>query len=137
MAVNPATGDVWLQENGDDSFSEINRIEPGLNGGWVQIAGPVARIAQFKEIETTFGGQNLRQLRWPPTNIADTPDEALSRLFMLSGPGTAIPNSAGNGRWLRAASASSSELLSMPIEPNHLIHVMPWTLTKLGEGRTA
>ncbi len=85
MAVNPATGDVWLQENGDDSFSEINRIEPGLNGGWVQIAGPVARIAQFKEIETTFGGQNLQQLRWPPTNIADTPDEALSRLFMLPG----------------------------------------------------
>ena len=85
MAVNPATGDVWLQENGDDSFSEINRIEPGLNGGWVQIAGPIARIAQFKEIETTFGGQNLQQLRWPPTNIAETPDEALSRLFMLPG----------------------------------------------------
>jgi glucose/arabinose dehydrogenase len=85
MAVNPATGDVWLQENGDDTFSEINRIEPGLNGGWVQIAGPVARITQFKEIETTFGGQNLQQLRWPPTNIADTPDEALSRLFMLPG----------------------------------------------------
>ena len=85
MAVNPASGDVWLQENGDDTFSEINRIEPGLNGGWVQIAGPVARIAQFKEIETTFGGQNLQQLRWPPTNIADTPEEALSRLFMLPG----------------------------------------------------
>ena len=85
MAVNPANGDVWLQENGDDTFSEINRIEAGLNGGWVQIAGPVARIAQFKEIETTFGGQNLQQLRWPPTNIADTPDEALSRLFMLPG----------------------------------------------------
>lgn len=85
MAVNPATGDVWLQENGDDSFSELNRIEPGLNGGWVQIAGPVSRIAQFKEIETTFGGQNLQQLRWPPTNIADTPDEALSRLSMLPG----------------------------------------------------
>jgi aldose sugar dehydrogenase len=85
MAVNPANGDVWLQENGDDTFSEINRIEPGLNGGWVQIAGPVARIAQFKEIETTFGGQNLQQLRWPPTNIANTPEEALSRLFMLPG----------------------------------------------------
>ena len=47
--------------------------------------GPVARIAQFKEIETTFGGQSLQQLRWPPTNIADTPAEALSRLFVLPG----------------------------------------------------
>jgi glucose/arabinose dehydrogenase len=85
MAVDPQSGNLWLQENGDDSFSEINRIEPGTNGGWVQIAGPVQRIGQFKEIETTFGGQNLQQLRWPPTNIADTPAEALSRLFVLPG----------------------------------------------------
>jgi glucose/arabinose dehydrogenase len=85
MAVDPLSGNLWLQENGDDSFSEINRIEAGMNGGWIQIAGPVERIAQFKEIETTFGGQNLQQLRWPPTNIADTPGEALSRLFMLPG----------------------------------------------------
>ena len=85
MAVDPRSGGVWLQENGDDSFSELNLVEPGTNGGWIQIAGPVERIAQFKEIETTFGGQNLQQLRWPPTNIANTPEEALSRLFMLPG----------------------------------------------------
>ena len=85
MAVDHRTGGVWLQENGDDSFSELNRVEPGSNGGWIQIAGPVDRIAQYKQIETTFGGQNLQQLRWPPTNIADTPAQALSRLFMLPG----------------------------------------------------
>ncbi|MFC0505420.1 PQQ-dependent sugar dehydrogenase [Micromonospora costi] len=85
MAVDPRSGDVWMQENGDDSFSEINRLEPGMNGGWIQIAGPVSRIGQFKEIETTFGGQNLQQLRWPPSNIADSPWTALSRLFMLPG----------------------------------------------------
>jgi glucose/arabinose dehydrogenase len=85
MAIDPRSGGVWLQENGDDSFSELNRVEAGMNGGWIQIAGPVARIDQFKEIETTFGNMNLQQLRWPPTNIADTPQEALSRLFMLPG----------------------------------------------------
>jgi glucose/arabinose dehydrogenase len=85
LAVQPRSGDIWLQENGDDSFSELNRIEPGMNGGWVQIAGPVRRIAQFKQIETTFGGQNLQQLRWPPSNIADSPRQALRRLFMLPG----------------------------------------------------
>ncbi|WP_165947173.1 sorbosone dehydrogenase family protein [Micromonospora sp. 15K316] len=85
MAVDPDTGNVWMQENGDDSFSELNRLEPGMNGGWIQIAGPVRRIDQFKEIETTFGGQNLQQLRWPPTNIADSPSTALRRLFMLPG----------------------------------------------------
>ena len=85
MAFDPASGDLWLQENGDDSFSELNRVVPGTNGGWIQIAGPVERIAQFKEIETTFGSRNLQQLRWPPENIADTPEEALSRLFVLPG----------------------------------------------------
>jgi glucose/arabinose dehydrogenase len=85
MAFDPKSGALWAQENGDDSFSEINRVDRGLNGGWIQIAGPVSRIAQFKMIETTFGGMNLQQIRWPPTNIADTPEQALSRLFMLPG----------------------------------------------------
>jgi aldose sugar dehydrogenase len=85
MAFDPASGQLWLQENGDDSFSEINRIEPGMNGGWIQIAGPVSRIAQFKEIETTFGPGALQQNRWPPQNIADSPGEALMRLFALPG----------------------------------------------------
>jgi len=85
IAIDPLSGALWNQENGDDSFSELNRIDPGTNGGWVQIMGPVARIAQFKEIETTFGARNLQQLRWPPENIADSPAEALSRLFMLPG----------------------------------------------------
>lgn len=85
LAVNPADGSIWLQENGDDTFSELNRVEPGMNGGWIQIMGPVERIAEYKAIETTFGAMALQQLRWPPTNIADSPQEALKRLFMLPG----------------------------------------------------
>jgi glucose/arabinose dehydrogenase len=85
MAFDPKSRDLWVEENGDDSFSEINRVRPGTNGGWVQIAGPMKRIAQFKEIETTFGAQALQQIRWPPTNIADTPAEAQARLFRLPG----------------------------------------------------
>ena len=88
MAIDSSSrgeGNVWLQENGDDSFSELNRVTPGMNGGWVQIAGPVARIAEFKTIETTPPFVGLQQARWPPTNIADTPEQALARLFMLPG----------------------------------------------------
>jgi aldose sugar dehydrogenase len=33
MAVDPVSGDLWEQENGDDSFSELNRVEPGMNSG--------------------------------------------------------------------------------------------------------
>jgi glucose/arabinose dehydrogenase len=88
MAIDFAergAGNVWLQENGDNSFSELNRVAPGMNGGWVQIAGPVERIEQFKTIETTPPFVGLQQARWPPSNIADTPAEALARLFMLPG----------------------------------------------------
>jgi aldose sugar dehydrogenase len=101
MAFDPVSGDLWEQENGDDSFSELNRAEEGFNSGWVQIMGPPERIAQFKTIETTvtpsppdpfastyFG---LQQIRWPPTNIANTPAEALSRLFMLPGAEYSAP----------------------------------------------
>ena len=94
MAFDPRSGDLWEQENGDDSFSELNRVTPGMNGGWVQIMGPVSRIGQFKAIETdptapqpfaAAGYFGLQQIRWLPTNIADTPAEALSRLFTLPG----------------------------------------------------
>jgi glucose/arabinose dehydrogenase len=85
MAFDPISGSLWQQENGDDSFDEINRVEPGMNGGWIQVMGPLERIAQFKNIELTIGGASLQQVRWPPTNIADTPEEARSRMFMLSG----------------------------------------------------
>jgi glucose/arabinose dehydrogenase len=85
MAFDPISGDLWNQENGDDTFDEINRVEPGTNGGWVQICGPVERIAQFKALEMSLLAGTLQQLRWPPSRIADTPAEALSRLFMLPG----------------------------------------------------
>ena len=81
MAFDPESGNLWEQENGDDSFTELNLVEAGMNGGWVQIMGPVSRLAEFKAIETDPGIDpttntpyfGLQQLRWPPTNIADTP----------------------------------------------------------------
>jgi len=87
MAFDPESGVLWTAENGDDSFDEINRVEAGHNGGWVQIMGPVSRIAEYKAIETSYPSPpgDLQQIRWPPSNIADTPAEALARLFVLPG----------------------------------------------------
>lgn len=79
------SGDLWLEQNGDDTFTELDRVLPGMNGGWVQVMGPIERIAQFKEIETSPRFFGLQQVRWPPTNIADTPEEARARMFMLPG----------------------------------------------------
>jgi glucose/arabinose dehydrogenase len=91
IAFDPVSGSLWDQQNTDDAFDELNRVERGMNGGWIQIMGPVERIAQFKQIELTqppsggVPGAELQQLRWPPTNLADSPSEALSRLFALPG----------------------------------------------------
>jgi uncharacterized repeat protein (TIGR01451 family) len=85
MAFDPFSTNLWTEENGDDSFDEINRVGAGFNGGWTQIIGPVSRIAEYKAIESTYGAQNLQQLRWPPSLIADTPAQALARLYNLPG----------------------------------------------------
>ena len=60
---DPGSGNLWLEQNGDDTFTELNLVEPGMNGGWIQVMGPIARIDQFKLIETTMFGGNLQQSR--------------------------------------------------------------------------
>ncbi|HUQ90382.1 MAG TPA: CHRD domain-containing protein [Bryobacteraceae bacterium] len=61
-----------------------------MNGGWVQIAGPLERVSQFKQIETTFFAPpepfpSLQQWRWPPSQIANTPAESAARLVTFPG----------------------------------------------------
>lgn len=83
MAFDPKSGNLWDAQNGDDSFSELNLVEPGANLGWIQIMGPISRIDQFKEIEANPPFFGLQQIRWSPENIADSPELALDRLFMI------------------------------------------------------
>ena len=85
MAFDPYSSYLWLTENGDDSFSELNRVVPGMNGGWIQNMGPLSRVAEFKQIETTMFARALGQLRYPPTRIADSARTARARMVMLPG----------------------------------------------------
>jgi glucose/arabinose dehydrogenase len=85
LAFDPKSGNLWDQQNGDDSFDELNLVEPGTNLGWIQVMGPLSRVTDFKTIETTLAPFDLQQLRWPPTRIANSPAEARARLFMLPG----------------------------------------------------
>lgn len=84
MAFDPQSGNLWTQENGDDAFDEINRVTAGFNGGWIQVMGPSSRITEYKSIEVNRPG-GLQQNRWSPTLIADTPAQALARLYSLPG----------------------------------------------------
>ena len=86
MAFDPQSGDLWEQENGDDSFSELNRVRAGHELRLGPDHGPgVARRPVQGDRDRPDGAAavradgffGLQQIRWPPTNIADTPAEAL------------------------------------------------------------
>jgi aldose sugar dehydrogenase len=89
LDFDPRSGNLWVQENGEDAFDELNLVTAGQNSGWIQVAGPIGRIAQFRQIETTSlhheDFPNLQQFRWGPENISETAAEAASRLFVLPG----------------------------------------------------
>jgi aldose sugar dehydrogenase len=85
MAFDPYGRDLWVTENGDDAFSELNRVEAGSNGGWIQIMGPQHRFFDYKDIEVNEFGRALQQVRFPPTRLAGDPGDAHESLFMLPG----------------------------------------------------
>ena len=85
MAFDPVAGFLWATENADDAYSELNRVIPGMNGGWIQLAGPLSRMANWKFIETTQFNSSLQQVRYPPTRAAYTANLALARMLMLPG----------------------------------------------------
>ena len=119
LAFDPLTGFLWESENGDDAFDEMNRITAGSNGGWVQVMGPLHRVAEFRQIETSFTPLQgnlpvagnvpfsaidpatfipaLQQVRWPPTLIAGPPGQAKHRLFDL--PGSHYEDPEFSWRW--------------------------------------
>src|ERR1051326_1092296 len=107
VGFDPQTGFLWESENGDDAMDEMNRITAGSNGGWIQIMGPLSKVETFKRIEASFTPLQgnlpvagnlplsaidpttfipaLQQVRWSPTLIADSPGQAMKRLFVLPG----------------------------------------------------
>ena len=125
LAFDPMTGFLWESENGDDAFDEMNRITAGSNGGWIQIMGPLNRLAEYKGIEDSFTPLQgnlpvagnipfsaidpttfipaLQQVRWPPALIANSPGEARERLFVL--PGSHYSNPEFSWRWAVAPAA--------------------------------
>jgi glucose/arabinose dehydrogenase len=140
MAFDPLAGHLWLTENGDDAFSELNRLRPGMNGGWIQLAGPLARIGQFKRIETLEFNSSLQQVRYPPTRVAYTGSLARARMFMLPGAvyvdpefswryevapagaafvsGTALGQQNDGTLWLGTAIADNSRLYRFRLTPD-------------------
>jgi uncharacterized protein (TIGR03118 family) len=91
---DPVTGKLWLEENGDLSYDKLSIVSPGSNNGWIQSSAPLVQfdgsldpgaLAEFKSIELRLSPNGPQQTRWPSSRIADTPEQALSRLVMLPG----------------------------------------------------
>jgi glucose/arabinose dehydrogenase len=86
LAIDPFTGKLWESENGDDAMDELNIINKGHNGGWIQFMGPKSRIGEFKSIELAQSTVSLgNQNRYPVSNIAATTAVGESRLVNIPG----------------------------------------------------
>ena len=95
--VRPGLAATLDAENGDDTFAELNLVEPGLNGGWIQVMGPLSRVAEFKDIETT----SPRRSRAAAVPLGD-PSIASTR----RGPRAPVP-AAGRAYRIRSSAGSS------------------------------
>ena len=58
MDFDPVSGQLWMTENGPDSYDEINVVEPGFNSGWHKIMGPIARSNATVSDLVTFNGSS-------------------------------------------------------------------------------
>jgi glucose/arabinose dehydrogenase len=83
---DPASGDLWLQANGQASFDTLGRYPPASNLGWIQIMGPARAdtYLRYKELESAHERQ-LDAPAFPPSNLANSVEEALQRLVLFDG----------------------------------------------------
>ena len=49
LAFDPETGTLWDTENGEDSYDEVNIVNPGFNSGWKAVMGPISRSGISEE----------------------------------------------------------------------------------------
>ena len=80
LEIDPATDAVWITENGPTTFDEVNRIDPGFNGGWQQIHGPDA-----------LDPQNVSDLWMMPGGAATYSDPEFSWQQVVVPTGIAFP----------------------------------------------
>ena len=85
LAFDPVSGALWDQENAEDGYDEINRVDPGFNSGWVQLMGPRDRYQDWRHLETVVYPAGAGEVRYPTSSMAPTVEEALARLVVLPG----------------------------------------------------
>ena len=73
--IDPLTGKLWNTENGEDSYDEINLVQPGFNSGWSKIMGPISRNNDTSVSDlVTFNGSHYSdpEFSWRlPVGVTD------------------------------------------------------------------
>lgn len=76
MALNPATGALWLAEHGPQGGDEVNLVEPGKNYGWPAVTYGVEYVSGNRigetHAETRRTDVTPPLYHWVPTSIAPT-----------------------------------------------------------------
>ena len=56
-------------ENGPQYDDEINTVEPGFNGGWKQVIGPISKSNVIEDELVNFPGSNYADpvFSWVPS----------------------------------------------------------------------
>jgi len=54
------TGRLWITENGESEYDEINLVMPGFNSGWHKLMGPISRTNVTEGDLVSFNGSSYR-----------------------------------------------------------------------------
>ena len=79
LAIDPFTGDVWINEHGPQGGDELNLIQPGLNYGWPVIGYGV----NYRSGSAIHAGTHREDIE-PPTHFW-VPSIATSGLLIYTG----------------------------------------------------
>jgi glucose/arabinose dehydrogenase len=58
IAFDPITDVLWDAENGEESYDEINIVDPGFNSGWKAVMGPLSAAGISENDLVQFPGSN-------------------------------------------------------------------------------
>lgn len=84
LAFEPNSGQLWQTENGDDTYDEVNVVEPGMNSGWIQLMGPPEEFDTYRRLESeSEDGFDVES--FPPSQLAAGAAEAEQAMFALDG----------------------------------------------------
>jgi glucose/arabinose dehydrogenase len=87
---DPKSGELWLEVNGQASSDQLSRHVAGDNLGWIQIMGNPDLYESYVQLESE-SERVLDSPDFPPSELAATAEEAISRLFLLPGATYAPP----------------------------------------------